>query len=228
MSSILPLIFSLALLSACGKHTQSGSGTQGVTNTIQVQAETLATMIMEEDLKGLQHFVAAGGDVNAELASGRTLLTEACEWKKYKVISFLVKNKVDLTRKDRIGKTAEDYAAEDANIGNAMYPERLIELQQKLILAAKSDPKGEFKAMLAQGPNVDFFITTEVADAEGESFLTYMVKQNLFLAMRFLVAAKLKIDVNLPNAKGQKPLKIARELKLTNFEKLLLTLGATE
>lgn len=231
MSSILPLIFSLVFLVACGKHDQSSFGTQGVANTIQVEsAEELSQNIMEEDTLSLEKFIKNGGDINTELKSGRTLLTEACFWAKIKVIDLLVAHKADLELKDRSGKSPADYGHDDIKIKRALYPELIIELKVALIRAAKN--MTELKKILEENPPVNFFFGKELGDEfaafEGETLLTYLVKNKMESALRLLAQPKYELDVNLANKQGEKPLTLSIQLNFKNIEKLLVKLGATE
>lgn len=234
MSSILPLIFSLLLLTACGKHEQSSSGKEGVAETIRVEnSDELSQDIMEENLTKLETYAKKGGDLNKELKNGRTLLTEACFWLKFKVIELLIHYKADIHLKDRAGKSAVDYGEEEIKIKRTIFPELVKELKLALMRQAKANNMTELKKILEENPPVNFYfqaadLGTEVAAFEGETFLTFCVKNKLEGTLRLLAQPKYALDVNLPNQQGETALKIARELKYTNIEKLLVKLGAQE
>lgn len=233
MSSILPLIFSLFLLGSCGKHEQEGKGVSGISNTVQVKAEPLSQYVLEENVPALTKFAAGGGNLETELESGRTLLTEACQWAKFKVIEFLISRKVSLDRKDRNGKSALDYGNEDIAIKRALFPELVIEQKRTLFLAVKNSQIQDLKVILEEDPPLNFTLTKaeigdELEDMEGETLVTFIVKRNLFNVLRLLAAPKYVLDVNLPNARGEVALKLARALTNSNMEKLLLKLGAKD
>lgn len=231
MSSILPLIFSLILLVGCGKHDQSSFGKQGVANTIQVErAEELSQNIIDEDISALESFLKTGGNINTELKNGRTLLTEACFWSKFKVIDLLVAQKADLEIKDRSGKSPVDYGHDDIKIKRALFPELIIELKIALLRAAKN--MTELKKILEENPPVNFLIGKELGEEfatfEGETLLTYLVKNKMEAALRLLAQPKYGLDVNLVNTHGERPLTLSIQLNFKNIEKLLVKLGATE
>lgn len=234
MSSILPLIFSLLLLASCGKHEQSSFGKEGVADTIRVEnSDELSQDVMEENLQKLEAYAKKGGDLNKELKNGRTLLTEACFWLKFKVIEFLVNHKADIHAKDRAGKSPADYGEEDIKIKRTLFPELVKELKLSLMRQAKGNNMTELKKTLEENPPINFYLLTadlgdEVAAFEGETFLTFCVKNKLEGTLRLLAQPKYELDVNLPNKQGETALKIARELKFINIEKLLVKLGAKE
>lgn len=233
MSSILPLIFSLFLMISCGKHEQSSSGNQGVQNTNQVtNPDVLSQNIIDEDLGSIEKFLQTGGSTELELSNGRTLLTEACFWAKFKVLELLVKNKADINFKDRNGKSAVDYGEESIKIKRALFPELVIELRKALFQQARNNALTELKKTLADNPPVNFIILAselgDVAGFEGETFLTFCVKNKLESVLRLLAQPKLELNVKLKNLQGESPLQIAKNLNYINIEKLLLKLGATE
>lgn len=234
MFSILPLIFSLILLVSCGQHGQSSSGSQGVRDTNQVtNPDALSQNIMDEDLESIEKFLTKGGLVEFELKNGRTLLTEACFWAKLKTITFLVNKKADLSFKDRFGKSAVDYGEEDMIIKRILFPELMVELKKNLFIQIKNNELVELKKTLAQGPPLNFHLTAAelgdvVANEEGETILTYCIKNKLEGVLRLLAQPKLELDPNLKNNGNESPLQIAKNLNYTNIEKLLIKLGATE
>jgi ankyrin repeat protein len=234
MSSILLLIFSLLILSSCGKHEQASMGRQGVGNTNTVNSlGTLSQYIVEEDTESLQKYIDAGGDLEAELSNGRTLLTEACFWLKLKTISFLIKHKVSLDRKDRSGMSALNYGEESLIIRRALFPELLIALKKSLFLAAKANQFNEMKKILEDNAPVNFLLLNaelelDIGEDEGESLLTFIVKKNLGNVLRLLTQPKYELDPNMQNVKGESPLFLAKKLNLKNIEKLLIRLGATQ
>lgn len=233
MPSILPLIFSILILSACGKHDQVSDGRQGIANTLQVTTDALSQNVLDENLTALESYSKKGGDLNIELPNGRTLLTEACQWSKFKVIDFLVARKVDMEKKDRSGRSALDYGNEDIAINRALFPELILGLKLSLFKAAKANQMIELKKILEESPPVNFFLVhaelgEEISGFEGETLLTFCIKKKLENVLRLIAQPKTGLDVNLANARGESPLKISRELKYKNIEKLLLKLGATE
>ena len=233
MSLILPLIFSLFFLSACGRHTQTASSQQGVSQNQSVRGETLSQDILNENISNLTLYVKEGGDLNAELLSGRTLLTEACHWTKFKVIEFLISHEASVQQLDRHGKSALQYAEENVRIKRSLFPELNTQLKRNLFLAAKSNQLQEIKKALEENPPVNFYLKADelgelIAGHEGETFLTFCIKSKLENVLRFLVQPKYELDVNMPNLLGVYPLTMSRELNLKNIEKLLLKLGAHE
>ncbi|MCM2349790.1 MAG: hypothetical protein NDI69_07200 [Bacteriovoracaceae bacterium] len=234
MSSILALIFSLTLLMACGQHDQVSFGSQGVKDTYQVtNPDELSQNIMDEDLVSIEKFLKAGGTPEFEFSSGRTLLTEACFWSKISVIEYLIKHKADVHFKDRNGQSGEDYGEADIKIKRAIFPELVIELKRNLFFQAKNNFILDLKKTLEEKPPVNFYILAselgvDTETFEGETFLTFCVKQKLENVLRLLAQPKYGLDVNLKNKLGESPLQIAKELKLKNIEKLLMKLGAIE
>lgn len=234
MSSIYPLIFSLLLIVSCGKHEQSSFGRQGVQDISQVSnPDALSQDVMDEKLESLEKFLKAGGSPEFELSNGRTLLTEACFWAKFKVLDLFMKYKADISHKDRSGKSAADYGEEDIKIKRSLYPELVIELKKALFVQARDNDLTALKKTLAENPPVNFFILEselgpQATAMEGETFLTFCIKKNLQNVLRFLAQPKLELDVNLKNKQGETPLQIAQKLSNKNIEKLLMKLGATE
>ncbi len=234
MSSIFPLIFSLLLLVSCGKHEQNSFGRQGVQDISQItNPDALSQDVMDEELGSLEKFLKAGGSPEFELSNGRTLLTEACFWSKFKVLELLIKYEANIQHKDRSGKSAADYGEEDIKIKRSLYPELIIELKKALFTQARDNDLTALKKTLAENPPVNFFILEselgpEVSSLEGETFLTFCIKENLQNVLRFLVQPKLELDVNMKNKQGETPLKIAQNLNNKNIEKLLIKLGAIE
>lgn len=226
MSSILPLIFSFLLLTACGKHSQETKGSNGSQNSQQITSETLLTDILNENIVALEDYAKKGGDLNTELKNGRTIFTEACHWAKFKVIEFLVSKKIDPSLKDRLGKSALDYAEEDIQIKRSLFPELVIEQKKNLVEAARNNNMTELKKILEENPPVNFFLME--SGLEEETFLTFCVKNKLENVLRLLAQPKYALDVNMKNAKGESPLQISKDLGFKNIEKLLVKLGALE
>jgi ankyrin repeat protein len=233
MSSILPLIFSLIALVACGKHSQVSRGISGVSNAQEINTEALLQHVLEENLSALEKYAIENGDLETELSTGRTLLTEACQWGKLKVIVFLVSKKVDLTKRDRLGKSALHYADEDNAIKRALFPQLVIELKRSLFRAVSQNQLNELKKVLEENPPVNFLLESqelgeETQPFEGETLLTFIVKRKLENILRFLAQPKYGLDPNIKNNRGESPLRLARDLQYTNIQKLLIKLGASE
>ena len=222
----------MALVS-CGKHSQVSKGLTGESRTQEVASESLLSIVLEENILELEKYAMKNGDLEVELSTGRTLLTEACQWGKLKVIGFLVSKKVDLERRDRLGRSAVQYGEENINIKRALFPELLIELKKSLFKAISLNQQSELKKILEENPPVNFIlISSELGEEsksyEGESLLTFIVKRKLESILRFLAQPKYGLDPNMKNAKGESPLRLARELQYTNIQKLLIKLGASE
>jgi ankyrin repeat protein len=234
MSSIFPLFFSLLFIASCGKHEQSSFGRQGVQDISRVtNPDALSQDVMDEELESLEKFLRAGGSPEFELSNGRTLLTEACFWAKFKVLDLLLKYKADINHRDRSGKSAADYGEGDIKIKRSLYPELIIELKKALFVQALANDLTALKKTLAENPPINFFILEselgpQATSREGETFLTFCIKENLQNVLRFLAQPKLELDVNMKNKEGESPLKIAQNLNNKNIEKLLKKLGATE
>ncbi len=234
MSSILALIFSLVLVVSCGKHEQASSGNRGIQDTYQVtNPDVLSQNIMDEDLMNIEKFLKSGGGAEFEFSNGRTLLTEACFWSKFKVLELLVKYKADINFKDRHGQNAVEYGENDIKIKRILFPELLIELKRSLFQQVKNSAMMELKKTLAENPPLNFYILaselgSEAKAFEGETLLTFCIKNKLENVLRLLAQPKLEMDVNLRNANGEFPLQIAKELNFKNIEKILLKLGAIE
>lgn len=233
MSSILPLIFSFFLIVSCGKHEQSSIGSQGTKDSQQITVDSLSSDILNENISNLIQYEAAGGNLEAELKNGRTLLTEACYWMKFKVIAFLVDKKVNLSTKDRSGKSALDYAEEDIGIKRSLFPELVVEQKRNLFLAAKKNNLMIMKKNLEEKPPLNFILTKaeigeELEGSEGETFLTFCVKAKLENVLRLIAQPKFDLDVNQKNLFNETPLRIAKDLGFKNIEKLIIKLGALE
>lgn len=230
MRLMLVLISSLILL-ACGKHTQDSSSSNGVSNVTQIKAEVLSEYIMNEDIKSFTNYFENGGDLNAELTNGRTLLTESCFWGKLKVIEFLISKNANLERPDRQGKKASDYAEDNINIKRLLNPSLVITQKVTLIELVKSNKLNELKKALEEIPPVNFHLNTgelkiETGEYEGETLLTLCLKLKFENAIRLLANPKLELNPNMLNKNGESPLFLARKLNLKNTEKILLKIGA--
>ena len=233
MYSILLLTFSFLILVSCGKHTQVSNGLEGVSRSQEVMTESLLQIVLEENLIELKKYAENNGDLEIELSTGRTLLTEACHWEKFKVIGFLIEKKVDPSKRDRFGKSAVQYADENIAIKRVLFPELVIELKRSLFNAVFLNQQTELKKILEQNPPVNFLLNTkelgeEALPFEGETLLTFLIKRKLENILRFLAQPKYGLDPNMKNTKGESPLRLARELQYTNIQKLLIKLGATE
>ncbi len=233
MYSILLLTFSFLILASCGKHTQVSNGLEGVSRSQEVMTESLLQIVLEENLIELKKYADNNGDLEIELSTGRTLLTEACHWEKFKVIGFLIEKKVDPSKRDRLGKSAVQYADENIAIKRVLFPELVIELKRSLFNAVFLNQQTELKKILEQNPPVNFLLNTkelgkEALPFEGETLLTFLIKRKLENILRFLAQPKYGLDPNMKNTKGESPLRLARELQYTNIQKLLIKLGATE
>jgi hypothetical protein len=234
MPLILIVFFSL-LLSGCGKHEQTSFGRDGVTNIRQVRnAETLSQNIITEDLNAINEYLKAGGNIDNEFpSSGRTLLTEACFWAKFKVIELLMANNADIHYKDRSGKSGADYAEESLKIKRALYPELVLNLKKILFDQVKKNSTTELKKTLEESPPLNFYLTSEewgenLGLAEGETLLTFCIKNKLENIIRLIVQPKYEIDINMKNKMLESPLMLAKKMELKNTEKILLKLGANE
>ncbi len=233
MRLIYLLIFSFILLTSCGKHTQDSTSSNGVGTITQIKGELLSEFILNEDVKSLTNFLEKGGNPNTILKSGRSLVTEACFWSKYKIIELLINYKVDLDTADNEMKSAKAYAEENIKIKRIIFPELVIAQKVNLILLAKDNKVNEFKKALDELPPVNFFLNSaelsiETDLHEGETLLTFCLKNKLEMFVRLLANPRLEIDANLKNKKGESPISIARKLNLKNSEKILIKLGATE
>jgi hypothetical protein len=233
MSSMSALIFSLLILVSCGKHEQASTGKLGERNINQVQnSEVVSQYIIEENLPEIEKYLVDGGEIEFEFKSGRTLLTEACFWTKFKVITLLIKHKADVERKDRTGKSALDYGEENIEIKRTLFPVLVLELKKRLLEQASKNLVNEMKKTLEESPPLNFLITAEEFGPEtaaaGETFLTFVVKHKLENVLRLIAQPKYQLDVNMKNAQGESPLVIARALNFTSIEKVLIKLGATE
>lgn len=234
MSSIFPLIFSLLVLLSCGKHEQTSSGKQGVQDIQSVtNPDALSQDIIDENVENILKHLKKGGRPEDELKNGRTLLTEACFWLKFKVIELLIENKADIHFKDRSGKSAIDYGDEDIKIKRALLPELVIELKKTLFQQVMANDLTGLKRTLNENPPLNFLILERelgpmATSSEGETLLIYCIKNNLFNVLRLFAQPKLGLDVNQRNSNGETPLQIARNLNNKNIEKLLLKLGAIE
>lgn len=230
MRLILVLISSLFIIS-CGKHTQSSQSSNGITNITEIKAEILSEYILNEDLESLNKYLLNNGDVDAELQSGRTLLTEACYWNKLKVIEFLVVNKAQLDKADRVGKTALQYAEENIKIKRILNPGLVIAQKVTLIELIKNNKLNELKKALEEIPQVNFFVASnelkiETGENEGETLLTLCLKLKFENAVRLLANPKLELDPNMQNKMGESPLSLSKKLTLKNSEKILIKIGA--
>ncbi|MFP5387597.1 MAG: hypothetical protein ACLGHN_16090 [Bacteriovoracia bacterium] len=234
MSSIFPLIFSFFILFSCGKHEQTSSGKQGVQDIQRVtNPDALSQDIIDENVKNIRSYLMKGGRPEDELKNGRTLLTEACFWLKIKVVELLVEHDADIKFKDRSGKSGLDYGEEDIKIKRALLPELVIVLKKTLFQQVKDNDLTGLKKTLNENPPLNFLLLERelgsvVTGFEGETLLTFCIKNNLFNVLRLFAQPKLGLDVNQRNSHGESPLQTARNLNNKNIEKLLLKLGAIE
>lgn len=235
MQRMLPAIFSLLILaSSCGKHDQKSFGKEGVSNVIQVEnAEILSQKIMDEDLVYIEKYLSAGGTIEKSFKSGRTLLTEACFWSKFKVIEFLIKKNADIHFLDQSGKNAILYADENIKIKRIIYPELTIALKKSLYFQVKRNSLNELKKILEENPPLNFYFNSlewseDLGEVEGETLLTFAIKQKMEGVIRLIAQPKYELDVNLKNKRGESPLFLTRNMSLKNSEKILLKLGALE
>lgn len=217
---------------------QEGSGVMGVSNTTQIGAaeteeEKIQSAILEENTAAIDLYMKAGGDIELVFKTGRSLLTESCFWKKYKVVKLLIDLKADRERKDRSGKSAVDYAQTDDQLRRLLFPEFVMAQKKALIQAIQSGQLVAVKKALEDNPPINFIALTEelgleIEKAQGETPLTLCILLQQDNIMRLLAQPKLGIDINMKNTKGESPLQIARQLPSRNIEKILLRLGATE
>lgn len=235
MRPMLPVIFSLQLLLlSCGKHEQVSFGKEGITNIIQIEsAEVLSQKIMDEDVAFIDKYLKAGGSVEKEFKTGRTLLTEACFWSKFKVIEFLTKNRADIHFKDQSGKSAIDYAEGNNKIKRILFPELTVVLKKTLFNQVKKNALNEMKKTLEENPPLNFYLNSsewgeDIGESEGETLLTFSIKNKLEGVIRLLAQPKYELDSNLRNKNGESPLFLAKKYSLKNTEKILLKLGALE
>ena len=234
MRLISTLIFSLFLMISCGQHSQDSQGILGIGDVTRVNnLESLSQLIVEENIADLEKYARGGGDLEIELASGRTLFTEACQWNKLKVIEFLRRENVALEKKDKFGKSPLDYAEEDVIIKRILFPELVVALKKDLFLAAKNNSLTEIKRILEENPPLNFTIGqeelgAEAAEFEGDTFLTFCVRQKFENILRLMAQPKYGLNPNLKNSRGESPLQISRQLNFTNIEKLLIRIGALE
>jgi ankyrin repeat protein len=142
-------------------------------------------------------------------------------------------NKASVDKKDRMGKSPEDYAMGDLKIKRALYPELITELKRNLYLAVMNNQLNDFKTTLEENPPVNFSITQselgpEASAVEGETLLTLCIRRKQENFLRLLAQPKWELDVNQKNTIGESPLYLAKSLGFKNIEKLLLKLGALE
>lgn len=233
MRLISLLIFSTILIS-CGKHEQSSFGRQGFSNVIQVEgAEALSQKIMDEDVPGILAYLDEGGSIEAEFETGRTLMTEACFWAKFKVIELLLKREANIHHKDKNGKSAVDYGEENIKIKRLIFPDLTLTLKKTLFLQVKNNALNDLKKTLEEAPPLNFYLLStdwaeDLGELDGETLLTFALKNKLENVIRLLAQPKYELDVNLKNKKSESPLYIAKKLNLKNTEKILLKLGAIE
>ena len=230
---LLLVVISSILIASCGKHDQQSTSSDGVKNTVQVEAaEVLVQKILNDDVSYIENYISNNGNINHEFVStGRTLITEACSWSKLRIIDLLVKKGADITLKDRNGKSAEDYGVENIKIRRIIYPHIMILLKKNVYISVKNNNLTELKKQLEENPPLNFFINVadfgqDAESFEGETLLTLLLKLKFENTLRLLAQPKYELDVNLKNKKNETPLEIARKLNLKNAEKLLLKLGA--
>ncbi len=233
MRLMLVLFFSLFLLISCGKHTQTSEANNGSNNSITVQAaEALITQILNEDIVGIDNYLSSGGNINHEFSTtGRTVLTEACFWGKFRVVEYLVKKGADVTLIDREGRSPVDYGKDNEKINRLLNPKLMRDLKFKTFQIIKNNNLNELKKILEEKPPLNFYLSAEeigvdVENYDQETLLTFILKNKLENILRQLAQPKYELDPNLKNKLGESPLGIAQKLNLKNSEKLLLKMGA--
>jgi len=230
------LILAFTLFSSCGKHTQESSSREGISQIRTLtNPDELSEKILNEDLNFLQGYLENGGNPDLEFSTGRTLLTEACLWQKYKVIELLIRFKADPSHVDKLGKSPNDYADQDRQIKRILFPELTLELKRKLFLSVRDKDLTLLKSLLDEIPPVNFILSEQELLPQdqaslGETLLTYAVKKKAENPIRLLASRfqELELDVHQKNLRGESPLFLARSLGFKNIEKTLLKLGAVE
>ena len=224
----------LLMFFSCGKHDHFSTSENGIQDVTKIQNEdVLSQFVIDEDVDAIKAFIANGGKPEVMLKNKRTVMTEACFWEKYKIIDVLKKANADITFKDDLGKSPEDYALENKKLKNILFPEALSEERKKIYSIIKLFNVNGTKKLLQENPDLNFLLDStelniDLGEYDGESILTFIVLNKQENLLRLILQPKYLVDLNLPNRRNQTPLEIARRLNYTNIEKMLLKLGARD
>ncbi len=236
----LALVIFFSLLTACGQHSQKSSGSRAGGDAREIGEargeEAILLAIAADDAEKISTLLAEGWELEKRLRSGRTLLTEACAQLKLAIVALLVERGASLEIMDAEGRSAQSYAEEHPALARLIFPERVIAQERDLSEAVLANKFADVRRLLSGGLSANFRIseahvreaTTLASEHEGETPLTLAVKANLVNVLRTLLAPNVEIDVNLPNAKGESPWRLTRDLNLPALERLLVQRGARE
>lgn len=225
----------LTSLIACGKHeTQNFGFTNNKTASQGSQPTTVDDFLMlyidTSDRTGFEKTLDEGADINLVLKNGRPLLVHATVSNNPLFVSILVRRGADLTLADGAGKTALQHALElkKNRIVMILDPTQQQIKQQELFQAITDEDVDAVDRGLKAGADPNF------VHESGETPLTQSIQIKAIGVFRTVARwqdPELGVtgtDVNLPNAAGVTPLKLATEKNYKNFITDLKKLNAVE
>lgn len=225
------VVFIWISITACGMHRSTNSGYLKTGQINSASRDKILTVIEEGDLEALRAALDAGLDPNFHLENGRTLLIHATVQNRLRLVKLLLIRGADRTLKGEDGMTALDQAVDSGNTRAQILldPDRQAAAQGALMDAIRKKRNLKVNNLLEEGTDPNFVD----GELQGESALTYALHVSSELVMETLTSwhdplGLTDTDVNLVNASGETPLKIAKELKITPIIQLLESLGAKE
>lgn len=225
------IVFSL---SACGVHTSdsfgySNSNKPKETAKATTPLELLKLSIDTNDKESFLNLINSQIDLNSLFPDGRTPLIQAVVGGNATFVHLLLLKGVDVNIKDKSDKTALDHAIllEQKRIELILDFSLLSKKQNILMKSVMEEDVDSVDKLLNEGVNPNFLM-------DGETPLTKSILQKSIGVFKTLAKWRdvelglSSTDVNLPNAEGVKPLKLAKIKANKNFVKVLSDLGANE
>lgn len=211
----------------CARHESSHYGyTSGAKGNSQDKAQESPVQVMKNsiwsgDLKKIGNLIETGFDLESLLETGRTCLSESVVAGELAVVEYLLDRGAKKETKDRFGKQAWDYASDRPLIRRLLKPSEKDRSPELFASIVEMDHQ-KLKDLLSEGLDPNVF------NDRGETLLTESLIRKCENCVRVLLQSKIQTDVNLKNKRQVSPLRMARELRLSRVEKMLLSKGAKE